>query len=123
METVLGINIGTTSTEGCLVDVRSGNVMSQCSVGYSPGFQTLDGVRNGAEQRSQVWTDAALRVANELVLAGDKLDAEMRAVAVSSMIGGLNIPVDRDFEPLRAVPIWIDRRAQREAATASETLD
>ncbi len=123
METVLGINIGTTSTEGCLVDVRSGNVMSQCSVGYSPGFQTLDGVRNGAEQRSQVWTDAALRVANELVLAGDKLDAEMRAVAVSSMIGGLNIPVDRDFEPLRAVPIWIDRRAQREAATASETMD
>jgi xylulokinase len=39
------------------------------------------------------------------------------------MIGGLNIPVDRDFEPLRAVPIWLDRRAHREAKLAADTLD
>lgn len=123
METVLGINIGTTSTEGCLVNVRSGNVVSQCSVGYSPGFQNLDGIKNGVEQKSQVWTDAAIRAANEMVLAGNNLDAELRAVAISSMIGGLNIPVDQDFEPLRAVPIWIDRRAHHEAKAASDTLD
>jgi len=92
-------------------------------VGYSPGFHTVDGIKNGAEQRSQVWTDAAIRAANEMVLAGNNLDAEVRAVAISSMIGGLNIPVDRDFEPLRAVPIWLDRRAQREAKAASDALD
>ena len=123
MDTVLGINIGTTSTEGCLVNVRSGKVLSQCSVAYSPGFNNLDGVKNGAEQRSQVWTDSAIRSANEMVLAGNNLDAEVKAVAISSMIGGLNIPVDRDFEPLRAVPIWLDRRAHREAKAASDTLD
>ncbi len=123
MDTVIGINIGTTSTEGCLVNVRSGSVVSQCSVGYSPGFKNLDGVKNGAEQRSQVWTDSAIRSANEMVLAGNNLDAEVRAVAISSMIGGLNIPVGRDFEPLRAVPIWLDRRAHREAKAASDTLD
>jgi sugar (pentulose or hexulose) kinase len=123
METVLGINIGTTSTEGCLVNVRSGKLVSQCSVGYSPGFYNPDGVKNGAEQGSQVWTDAAIRAANEMVLAGNNLDAEVRAIAISSMIGGLNIPVDRDFEPLRQVPIWIDRRAHVEAKAASEALD
>ncbi|MCK4301118.1 MAG: hypothetical protein KAX80_16385, partial [Planctomycetes bacterium] len=90
---------------------------------YPPGFQNPDGVKNGAEQRSQVWTDAAIRAANEMVLAGNKVDAEVRAVAISSMMGGLNIPVDREFVPLRAVPIWLDRRAHREAKAASQALD
>jgi xylulokinase len=123
MDTIIGIDIGTTSTEGVLVSATTGDVLSKCSVSYQPGFKNPYGYPLGAEQRSKVWRSAALRVTNELGLEATRAVAEVRALAVSSMVGGLNIPVDLDFEPLRSVPIWLDQRAVHEARVASEKLD
>ncbi len=123
MDTVLGLNIGTSSTEGVLVDFDRGAVVSRCSVEYPPGFSPTEGVPFAAEQKSKVWTNAALRVTNELSLAAEKEKAEIKAVAVSSLIGGMNIPVDRDFDTLRPVPIWLDRRATAEAAALANAID
>ncbi|NIP37008.1 MAG: hypothetical protein GWN18_18760, partial [Thermoplasmata archaeon] len=47
----------------------------------------------------------------------------IEAISVSSMVGGLNVPVDKEWKPLRSVPIWLDRRATREAEAAAEALD
>jgi len=123
MESILGIDIGTSATEGCLVNLSDGKVIARIQVNYPPGFGNPEGIPNAAEQRSKVWTQAALRVINELANAAAKHEANIMAVAVSSMVGGLNIPVDRDYKPLRTVPIWLDRRATKEAKAASDTLD
>jgi len=123
MESILGVDIGTSATEGCLVKCSDGKVISRVQVNYPPGFGNPEGLPSGAEQRPKVWTQAAMRVINELVNTGAKHDARVEAVAVSSMVGGLNIPVDRDYNPLRTVPIWLDRRATREAEAAAEDLD
>jgi len=123
MESILGVDIGTSATEGCLVKCSDGKVISRVQVNYPPGFGNPQGLPSGAEQRPKVWTQAAMRVINELVNAGAKHDAMIKAMAVSSMVGGLNIPVDRGYNPLRPVPIWLDRRATREAKAVAENLD
>jgi xylulokinase len=123
MEAVLGIDIGTTITEGTMVSITSGNVLADCSVRYPPGFANPLGHPLGAEQVPKVWKDAALRVTNELALEGANQGVRIRAIAISSMVGGLNIPMDRDMSPLRSVPIWLDQRAVREAQASSEVLD
>jgi xylulokinase len=123
MESVLGIDIGTSATEGCLVNLADGKVISRIQVNYPPGFGTPEGIPNGAEQKSKVWTQAALRVCNELANAAGTRDASIEAMAISSMVGGLNTPVDRDFTPLRSVPIWLDRRAMREAKTFAMAIE
>lgn len=123
MQCILGVDIGTSATEGCLVDLSDGKVVTRIQVNYPPGFGNPEGIPNAAEQKAKVWTEAALRVINELARAADKRDGVIEAVAVSGMVGGLNTPVDRDFKPLRTVPIWLDRRAELEAVAAAEELD
>ena len=120
---VLGMDIGTTTTEGCLVDLATGRPGPRCAVGYAPGFASVDGIPLSAEQPSKVWSDAAFRVLHELVAGAAKEDAAIEAVAISSMVGGLNIPVDRYFTPLRNVPMWLDQRATMEAEAARKALD
>ena len=123
MESILGVDIGTSATEGCLVGLSDGKVISRIQVNYPPGFGNPEGIPNAAEQKANVWSRAALRVTNELTRAAENHGAEVIGVAISSMVGGLNIPVDREFNPLRTVPIWLDRRATKEASEATETLD
>ena len=123
MEAVLGIDVGTMSTEGILVSLATGSVLARVNVEYAPGFSNPEGHTMGAEQKPKVWRDAALRVSNEVTLEAEKLNATIGAVAVSGMVGGLNVPVDRDFTPLRSVPIWLDQRAQAEARAAAEAFN
>ena len=123
MEGILGVDIGTSATEGCLVNLEDGKVVSRIQVNYPPGFGNPEGYPNGAEQRSRVWTQATIRVMNEIANSATKHGVEVKAVAISSMVGGLNIPVDRDYNPLRTVPIWLDRRSVAEAEAAREALD
>lgn len=123
MEGILGVDIGTSATEGCLVNLEDGKVVSRIQVNYPPGFGNPDGHPSGAEQKSKVWTQAAIRVINELSNSSTKHGVDIRSLAISSMVGGLNIPVDRDFEALRTVPIWVDRRAVHEAEEARAVLD
>jgi xylulokinase len=98
-------------------------VVSRCSIEYPPGFSPTEGVPHAAEQKAKVWTNAALRVTNELSTEAGRIEARIRGVAVSSLVGGLNVPVDRDFDVLRPVPIWLDRRATEEASAAAEVID
>jgi sugar (pentulose or hexulose) kinase len=123
MQGILGVDIGTSATEGCLVSLSDGKVISRIQVNYPPGFENPDGYPHGAEQKSKVWSQAAIRVINELSRAADNRDASVEALAISSMVGGLNIPVDRDWKALRTVPIWLDRRATREAKAVAEAFD
>jgi xylulokinase len=122
MQGILGVDIGTSATEGCLVNLSGGKVISRIQVNYPPGFANPEGHPNGAEQRAEVWIKAAMRVLNELSRTAETRDCHPKAVAVSSMVGGLNIPVDRDWKPLRSVPIWLDRRAVREAGAVAAAI-
>jgi xylulokinase len=123
MESILGVDIGTSATEGCLVGLSDGKVIARIQVNYPPGFENPEGIPNAAEQKARVWSQTALRVINELANSATKHDSVVKAVAISSMVGGLNIPVDRDYKPLRTVPIWLDRRATKEARAAAEAMD
>ena len=123
MQGILGVDIGTSATEGCLVTLADGKVVSRIQVNYPPGFANPDGYPSGAEQKAKVWSQAALRVINELSRSAENKDVSVAALAISSMVGGLNIPVDSDWKPLRSVPIWLDRRATKEARAAKDALD
>jgi xylulokinase len=123
MESILGVDIGTSATEGCLVGLSDGKVIARIQVNYPPGFVNPEGIPNGAEQKPVVWSRAAIRVINELANTATKEGTDVKALGISSMVGGLNVPMDRDFNPLRSVPIWLDRRATAEAEAAAEVLD
>ena len=55
MEAVLGIDIGTMSTEGILVSLATGSVLSRVNVEYAPGFSNPEGHPMGAEQKPKAF--------------------------------------------------------------------
>ncbi len=114
MGLVLGVDIGTTTTVGLLVDVSSGEVVRRRLVNYAPGYRTPEEWPSGAEQDPKIWLASFNRVALECSIEAEKMGQPIDALAVSSLFGGLNVPVDESFTPLRNVPIWLDHRAVRE---------
>ena len=122
MSLVLGLDIGTSRATGVLVDTAAGRVLARHILPYAPGFTISDRWPGGAEQDPKVWADAAMRVCRECILASQKRRMYIESVAVTGLFGGLGVPVDRDFEPLRSVPIWLDRRATAEAEALARDL-
>jgi xylulokinase len=122
MGLVLGIDIGTSSTVGVLVDVLTGRVLARHVVPHAPGFVVPEGQPWGAEQDPAVWLDAAMRVTRECTVAASHRRSPVQAVAVSGLYGGLGVPMGREGEVLRRALIWLDRRAVAEAQEVAKAI-
>ena len=116
VEAVIGVDIGTQSTKAVLV-AKDGTILAQAQHGYAPDTPRP----NWAEQHPDVWAGAVERCVGEIVAAAGC--AAVKALCISSLYGGSGIPVDAQFRPLHPCLIWMDRRAEAQAAWVKAHVD
>jgi len=113
---LLGVDVGTTGVKAALFDLN-GRLESMGQAEYE-----VQHIRPAwVEQRPDDWWQAvgvAVRQALQSVANGSE---RVAAMAVSSQAPSL-IPLDQSGEPLRPALIWMDRRAEAEAAHLAETV-
>lgn len=115
---VIGVDVGTQSTKAVLVDA-GGRVVAQHSQGYA-----LDTPHpSWAQQWPGVWLQACADTIRGVMARSGVPAAAVHALGISSLGGGSGVPVDAALEPLHPCLIWMDQRAQREAAFVEARLD
>ncbi|MGF1723506.1 FGGY-family carbohydrate kinase [Photobacterium nomapromontoriensis] len=118
MSVVIGIDIGTQSTKGLVMDV-TGRVIDSASVSYK--VETPHAL--WAQQWPDVWLSAVKSVIHTLAHS-DKFNAkEIKAITVSSLYGGSGIAVDEECRALYPCLIWMDRRAEDEVEWIKTHVD
>ena len=111
---VLGIDIGTSSSKGVLVDAGSGRVVGRAEVEHATSFPHPGWVEHDAEG---VWWADVVSLTRELLVHGTP-----DAVGVSG-IGPVLLPADADGRPLRpAILYGVDTRATREIAELTDEI-
>lgn len=114
---VVGVDIGTQSTKALVVDA-TGRVLGTGAAAYQ-----VDTPQPGwAQQSADVWLEASVASIREAVARAGAA-ADVQALGISSLGGGAGVPVDGSGTPLHPCLIWMDRRAQREAAFVEQHLD
>ena len=115
MKIFLSFDIGTTSVKGCAFDERFHRVASvneeYALLTPRPHFVEMD-----PEAYWQAVTDGARRM-----IAGG-IDPRDVACVTFTTQGETMIPVDREGKALSKAIVWLDDRAQREAALLSEAI-
>ncbi|GAA4783974.1 FGGY-family carbohydrate kinase [Actinomycetospora chlora] len=113
MSLVLGIDIGTSSSKGVLVD-GDGHVVARADVEHATSFPHPGWVEHDAED---VWWADVAALLRELLAHGTP-----DAVGVSG-IGPVLLPADADGRPLRpAILYGVDTRATAEIAELTEEI-
>ncbi|WP_426149287.1 FGGY-family carbohydrate kinase [Pseudomonas sp. DC3000-4b1] len=118
MAYVIGVDIGTQSTKALLVDAQ-GRIIARHSQGYR-----VDTPRSGwAEQWPGVWLDAVFACVAACTAEAALAPTQIKALCISSLYGGSGIPVNAAMEPLHPCLIWMDRRAEAQAAQVKAEQD
>ena len=113
---LLGIDVGTSSVKAVLLDLR-GNLCAVCQAEYP-----LHHIRPAwVEQEPEDWWRATCQAVREALAKVPRASERVLGLAVSSQAPTL-LPLDRSGRPLRPAMIWIDRRAESEAARLTELL-
>ena len=113
---LLGIDVGTSSVKAVLLDLR-GNLCAVCQAEYP-----LHHIRPAwVEQDPEDWWQATCQAIREALAKVPHGPERVLGLAVSSQAPTL-LPLDRSGRPLRPAMIWMDRRAEAEAARLTELL-
>ena len=114
----LGLDSGTTTCKGLVLEANSGKVLAQASAPHS----FIDGLPGGhVEQDPQTWCDAAERVIQTCLekIAGRR--NEVVAFGVSAQQHGL-VTLDDRNEPVRPAKLWCDTSTAPEAEKLNRAL-
>ncbi len=113
---LLGIDVGTSSVKAILLDLR-GNLCAVCQAEYP-----LHHIRPAwVEQDPDDWWQATCQAVRETLAKVPRAPERVLGLAVSSQAPTL-LPLDRSGRPLRPAMIWMDRRAEAEAARLTELV-
>jgi xylulokinase len=113
---LLGIDVGTSSVKAVLLDLR-GNLCAVCQAEYP-----LHHIRPAwVEQDPQDWWQATCQAVREALASVPHAPERVLGLAVSSQAPTL-LALDRSGQPLRPAMIWMDRRAESEAARLTELV-
>jgi len=112
----IGIDVGSQSIKGCLLDPdgdvvavgRRGCAMSHPASGW-------------AEQDPAEWHVGLASVVNETLERAGVAGREVGQLGLACQVDGV-VPVDRAMRALRDAVIWLDRRATAEAAALAERV-
>jgi xylulokinase len=107
---LLGIDIGTTGTKAALF-TENGSMLAIGQEEYGISFPR----NNQAEQDPEDWWRAVCGTTRKVLKEIPGAAGRIAGVAVSSQAPIL-LPIDSEGEPLRPAMIWMDRRAEIEAA-------
>ena len=110
MSWVIGVDVGSQSVKGVLLDPAGAIVAGAarpCAMAHP---------RNGwAEQDPRSWERGLAEVVGQLLAAGPARPGDIGHLALACQVDGV-VPVDRELAPLRDAIIWLDRRAEAQAA-------
>lgn len=118
MSYVIGVDVGTQSTKGLVMDAK-GNIIASASASYG----VINKKPLWAEQHPDVWLNATKQVIKELVKMIDAPKKLIKSVCISSLYGGAGIPVNEKIEPLYPCLIWMDRRADEQVDWVRKNVD
>jgi xylulokinase len=107
-------DLGTSGTKAALTDL-TGCVLATAERNY-PVYYSADG---GAEQDPQEWWQAIVDTTQEMMAKSKVSPQQIAGMSMSAQMVG-TVPVDQDGNPLRRVMIWLDSRAEKEAAYLRE---
>ena len=106
---VIGIDVGTTSIKGMLMDDKGG------IQAFARQEYTLDSREGGiCEIVAETYWEVACQIIRELIVKSEVDPLTIGGLAFSSQ-GETLIPVDRDGKPLRKAIVWLDNRSVEEA--------
>jgi xylulokinase len=105
MSLVIGVDVGTQSSKGVLVEAGRG-VVASASAPHRVSFPAP----NWAQQDPIDWTDAVASVIGSLVAEAGSAASGITHVAVDAQVDGV-VAVDAALRPLHDAIIWMDRRA------------
>ncbi|HEX2393467.1 MAG TPA: FGGY family carbohydrate kinase [Solirubrobacterales bacterium] len=112
----IGMDVGSQSVKGCLLD-PDGDVVA---VGRR-GATMRHPASGWAEQDPAEWETGLTAVVAELLERGGVKAAEVGQLGLACQVDGV-VPVDAELRPLRDALIWLDRRAEAEAAELLERV-
>jgi xylulokinase len=107
----IGIDSGTQSTKAVLLDVRTGKVVAQASVGH-PLYEQADGTR---EQDPADWLRAVETTICEVVKRARARPSQVLGIGVSGQQHGF-VPLDDKGKVIRRAKLWNDSSTQAQAA-------
>ncbi len=119
---VLAGDIGTGSTKSIVVNIGTGEIISESTTDYKPGFIVPREHPNGAEQWPEPWWEAVCKTSKEAIKSAKVEPADIDVVCYSGLYGGSGIPVDSEMKPVRPCMIWLDQRAFRECDVLREEI-
>jgi len=122
----LGLDVGTQSTKGVLLDAATGTVVARAAHGHGPSGSTsgvlIEGLPPGAaEQHPETWIEAVRQVARALLGTPGVQAAEVAGVGVSGQQHGL-VVLDEERAVVRPAKLWCDTSTAFEAEVLSQAL-
>jgi len=108
---LIGVDIGTGSSKGVLIESNNGVVLAQSTIPHGVSLPQPGWVEQDAET---IWWGEFVQIVKELLLESRVAPQDILGVGVSG-IGPCVLPVDEEFNPLRpAILYGIDTRATAE---------
>ena len=108
---LVGVDIGTGSSKGVLIETKSGSVLVQATIPHGVSLPHPGWVEQDAEK---IWWGEFVQIVQELLQESRVAPQDILGVGVSG-IGPCVLPVDEEFNPLRpAILYGIDTRATAE---------
>ncbi|EOT41759.1 xylulokinase [Enterococcus columbae] len=116
MSYVLGIDLGTSSLKGILMD-EAGQVICEKSSGYG-----IDTPANGySEQRPEYWVVACEDVLTQLSIAVSDFGEKLAGISFSGQMHSL-VTLDADFKPAYPAILWNDVRTTKQCEQIMSTF-
>lgn len=118
MSYVIGVDVGTQSTKGLVMNAK-GEILASASVAYG----VINKEPLWAEQHPDLWLNATKQVIKDLIKTADVPKKSIKSLCISSLYGGAGIPVNENIEPLYPCLIWMDRRASEQVDWVRNNVD
>lgn len=117
MSYVIGMDLGTQSLKGVLID-PSGKTVAEASHAHEPSYPNA----GWAEQtRAMDWIDSMVDVVHKIMADSGISPDEVEMIGFDSQVDGA-VAVDNDGNPLTPALIWLDRRAEAQTAAMGKKI-
>jgi xylulokinase len=116
MGLAVGVDVGSQSVKGVLLD-DDGEIRATASEPLSIAHPTA----GQAEQDPEAWEGALAAVVRRLVAEAAVRPADVSVLCLGCQVDGV-VPVDDNGQAIGAAIIWLDRRADRQAAQLAEAV-
>jgi len=113
---VIGCDVGSQGTNTALYDVN-GALVASAYEGYDVSFPQP----GWAEQDPRAWTRALHNTISKVLQSVTQGPSAVKAISFGSQLDGM-VVCDANGQPLRNAMIWMDRRAEAQAAAVARRV-